>query len=100
MPQLQSEVPQLNWREYLQATLGPHVHLHEHEPIVTYAMPYMVQMGRILAATDRRIVQNYVVWRVAMSIMTHMIDDYQRVRVNDYFGMISTHCVVSERERA
>lgn len=79
LPQLQREVPQLNWREYLQATLGHHVHLDEDEPIVSYAMPYMIEMGRILNGTDRRVVQNYVVWRVVMSLMTHMIDDYQRV---------------------
>lgn len=79
LPELQRDVPQLNWTEYLQATLGHHVRLHEHEPIVSYAMPYLVQMGRIVATTDRRVLQNYVVWRVVLSMMTHMIDDYQRV---------------------
>lgn len=72
-------MPQLNWTEYLQAALGHHVRLVEHESIVSYAMPYLVQMGRIVAATDRRVLQNYVVWRVVLSMMTHMIDDYQRV---------------------
>lgn len=49
------------------------------EPVVSYSMSYLVEMGRILAESDRRVVHNYVIWRLVMSIMTHMIDDYQRV---------------------
>ncbi|XP_039448993.1 neprilysin-1 isoform X4 [Culex pipiens pallens] len=78
--QLQREVPQINWREYLQTTLGS-VQLEENEAIVSYAMPYLVEMGRILNETDKRIVHNYAIWRFVMSIMTHMIDDYQKERV-------------------
>lgn len=79
LPELQSSVPQLNWNEYLQATLGKEVKLLPNEEVVAYAMPYLVQMGKILATTDRKIVHNYLIWRLVMSIMTHMIDDYQRV---------------------
>lgn len=78
--ELQKEVPQLNWHEYLQTTLG-NIELQDNESIVSYAMPYLVQMGKILSETDRRIVHNYIVWRLVMSIMTHMIDDFQRERV-------------------
>lgn len=81
LPELQKQVPQINWSEYLQAILGKHVQLQENEPVVSYAMPYLIEMGKILAATDRRVVHNYVIWRLVMSIMTHLIDDYQRERV-------------------
>ncbi|XP_058829877.1 neprilysin-1-like [Topomyia yanbarensis] len=78
--QLQHEVPQINWREYLQTTLG-NVKLEDDEEIVSYAMPYLIEMGRILNETDTRIIHNYAIWRFVMSIMTHMIDDYQKERV-------------------
>lgn len=106
--ELQREVPQLNWREYLQVTLGD-VELKDDEEVVSYAMPYLVEMGNILNGTDRRVVHNYIMWRLVrsllltydtfvnltlytfaiflsylnqvMSIMTHMIDNYQRERV-------------------
>ncbi|XP_059609533.1 neprilysin-1 [Phlebotomus argentipes] len=81
LPELQNEVPQLQWREYIQAILGADVQLIEDEPVVSYAMTYLTEMGRILAETDRRVVHNYVIWRLVMSIMTHMIDDYQRERI-------------------
>lgn len=44
-------------------TLGD-VELKEDEALVSYAMPYLVQMGRILAETDRRVVHNYIIWRL------------------------------------
>ncbi|GAB0091434.1 Neprilysin-1 [Sergentomyia squamirostris] len=81
LPELQAEVPQFQWREYIQATLGEDVTLMTDEPVVSYAMPYLVEMGKILAESDRRVVHNYVIWRLVMSIMTHMIDDYQRERI-------------------
>lgn len=96
LPQLQKEVPQINWNEYLQATLGPNVRLDPNEPIVSYGMPYMVQMGKILAATDRKTVHNYVIWRLVMSIMTHMIDDFQRVFYWRSHTHLSEHIIIFE----
>lgn len=61
---LQREIPQLNWREYLQETLGIDVEMKDDEEVVVYAMPYLIQMGRILFETDRRIVHNYMIWRL------------------------------------
>lgn len=63
LAELQREVPQLNWREYLAVTLGD-AKLREDEALVSYAMPYLVQMGKILAETDRRVVHNYIIWRL------------------------------------
>jgi membrane metallo-endopeptidase-like protein 1 len=64
---LQREVPQLNWRAYLQETLGHDVDLKDEEEVVVYAMPYLIQMGRILFETDRRIVHNYMIWRLVIN---------------------------------
>lgn len=77
---LQKKVPELNWTQLMQVTLGD-VELQKDEKIVSYAMPYLIQMGKILATTDRRIIHNYIIWRLVMSVMTHMIDEYQRERI-------------------
>lgn len=81
LPELQREVPELNWAEYFQTALGSDIQLQPDEQLVSYAMPYLVEMGKIVKSADRRVVQNYVLWRLVMSIATHMIDDYQRERV-------------------
>jgi membrane metallo-endopeptidase-like protein 1 len=56
LAELQLEVPQINWLEYLNAFL--HTRVDENEPVVSYAMPYFRAMGKIIKETDRRYV-NY-----------------------------------------
>lgn len=80
LSELQKEVPEIDWREYLQETVGD-IRLKRDEPVVVYALPYLVSLGKILKTTDRRVVHNYLLWRLTMSMMTHMIDEYQRERV-------------------
>lgn len=80
LPQLQKEVPEIDWREYLQETVGD-IKLKRDEPVVVYALPYLTSLGKILKNTDRRVIHNYLLWRLVMSMMTHMIDEYQRERV-------------------
>lgn len=65
----------------IQVTLGNHARVHDDEPIVIYAMPYIIDMGKILAEKNRRVVHNYVIWRLIMSLISHLIDDYQKPRV-------------------
>lgn len=81
LPELQELVPQLNWTTYLQTALGNDIKLEPDEPLVTYGLTYLTEMGRILERTDRRVIHNYMLWRLVMSLMTHMIDEYQRERV-------------------
>lgn len=50
--ELQREIPQLQWRAYLQEFISAPI--TEDEPIVAYAMPYFMQMGRIVRSTHRR----------------------------------------------
>lgn len=59
-------------------------------------MPYLVEMGKIYAKTDRRIVHNYIVWRLVMSVVTHLIGDYQRERVEFRKKLLG---IQSERNR-
>ncbi|KAH8376294.1 neprilysin-2 [Drosophila serrata] len=81
LPELQQLVPEVQWTEYLQSALGKNIALQEDEPLVTYGLVYLTEMGKILARTDRRVVHNYMLWRLVMSLTTHMIDEYQRERV-------------------
>jgi membrane metallo-endopeptidase-like protein 1 len=46
-------VPPLNWLESLSAFL--HADIDHSEPVDSYAMPYFVEMGRIIQKTDRRL---------------------------------------------
>ncbi|CAD6235836.1 GSCOCG00008006001-RA-CDS [Cotesia congregata] len=92
--ELQHEVPQLNWRDYLQTFLSTSI--TEDEPVVVYALPYFIKMGRIIEQTDKRIIHNYIIWRFVMSIMPHMIDEYQQKRVEFRKILLG---ILSERNR-
>lgn len=52
LTELQVAIPQLNWESYLKAILD--VPITSEEPVVSYAMPYLTGMGKILAETDKR----------------------------------------------
>ncbi|XP_015171080.1 PREDICTED: neprilysin-2-like [Polistes dominula] len=92
--ELQEEVPQLQWKVYLQEFVSAPI--TEDEPVVAYAMPYFLQMGRIVQKTDRRTLHNYIIWRFVMSIMPHMIDEYQQKRT-EFRKILSG--ILSERNR-
>ncbi|XP_039311172.1 neprilysin-1 isoform X2 [Solenopsis invicta] len=91
---LQREVPQLQWLVYLREFINTPI--DEKEPVVIYAMPYFVQMGHIIAKTDQRTLHNYILWRFVMSMMPHMIDEYQQKRIE--FRKILMG-ILSERNR-
>ncbi|XP_023311755.1 neprilysin-1-like [Anoplophora glabripennis] len=79
LKELKLYVPQIKWLEYFRSFLD--VNITEDENVVAYGLSYFIEMGKIISETDRRIIHNYVLWRLVMSLSAHMVDDYQRERV-------------------
>ncbi|KAL9885946.1 neprilysin-1-like [Glossina fuscipes] len=77
---IQAQFPELNWTRFLQESLGPNINLQPDEELVVYAMSYLTKMCQLLNQTDRRILHNYALWRLVMSVMAHMVDEYQQER--------------------
>ncbi|KAI4462306.1 zinc metalloprotease family m13 neprilysin-related [Holotrichia oblita] len=94
LAELQKIVPQIKWLEYLTSFLNADI--TEREPVVAYGLSYFIEMGKILAETDRRVIHNYVLWRLIMALVPHMIDDYQRERVEFRKILLG---ILSERHR-
>ncbi|XP_031352188.1 neprilysin-1 isoform X2 [Photinus pyralis] len=94
LAQLQKIVPQVNWIQYLSSFLSDEI--TENEPVVAYGLSYFIEMGKILEQTDRRVIHNYVLWRLIMALVPHMIDDYQRERVEFRKILLG---ILSERSR-
>ncbi|XP_043461752.1 neprilysin-1-like isoform X2 [Leptopilina heterotoma] len=92
--ELQKEVPQIKWRTYFEEFIF--VPVTDDEPLVAYAMPYFIEMGKIISKTDRRTLHNYIIWRLVMSIAPHMIDEYQQRRIEFRKILIG---VLAERAR-
>ncbi|XP_034934335.1 neprilysin-1-like [Chelonus insularis] len=92
--ELQRKVPQIQWRTYFQTFVNASI--TDDELVVSYAMPYFIQMGRIIQETDERVLYNYFLWRLVMVVLPHMIDDYQQKRIEFQKTLLG---VLSERSR-
>ncbi|KZS15003.1 Endothelin-converting enzyme 1 [Daphnia magna] len=93
--ELEVRVPEIRWREYFNAFL-PNLIVEDSEPIVSYAMSYFEELGKLLMRTERRIVQNYALWRLIMELVPHLSEDYLEKRAE--FRRVLTG-VLSERNR-
>ena len=51
--QLQEEVPQIDWLEYFSVLLHP-LPINTSEQVVSYSTPYFLQLGELLAQTDKK----------------------------------------------
>lgn len=49
--------------------------------MVIYALSYIAELGKILTQNDERVIRNYVLWRMILSLSSHLIDDYQKERI-------------------
>lgn len=79
-----------------QTSFSSDTHIADNEPIVAYAIPYLVQLGRIIKSTDERIIRNYVLWRMVLSLVSHFIDEYQKERIEFQRILLG---IRSERQR-
>ncbi|XP_071109862.1 neprilysin-like isoform X2 [Haliotis cracherodii] len=94
--ELQRRVPGFDWLRYLSVIFG-HVNIaiDAVEEVVVYAPDYLENMVKILHRWDKRVIFNYLVWRIMMNRVTNLPDKYRNVR-KDYYKKI----LGSETERA
>lgn len=96
LKQLKRYASQIDWKDIIQTAFGSDIPIADDEPIVIYAMPYIVQLSTIMAERNDRIVQNYVLWRLVMSLVTFFVDDFQKQRVEFHRILLG---IKSERHR-
>uniref|UniRef100_A0A1A9WAX7 Peptidase M13 N-terminal domain-containing protein n=1 Tax=Glossina brevipalpis TaxID=37001 RepID=A0A1A9WAX7_9MUSC len=77
LPELQILIPELNWTQYLQESLGPNITLLPNEEIIVSAVPYLIEVSKIINRTDSQILHNSLVWRVVRFIAVLLVDDYE-----------------------
>ena len=76
---LQKKVPQINWMLYFQTLVHP-MPINQTEKIVSYSTKFFVKLGKLLQETDKRIIHNYIIWRLVMDLMPHMPPQYEKTR--------------------
>ncbi|RWS29487.1 neprilysin-2-like protein, partial [Leptotrombidium deliense] len=78
--ELQAEVPEFNFLMYLNTYLPMEV--SESEFIVVYAVDYLKSIGKLLRHTERKIIHNYVIWRVVNFFIPYMSSHFSVARTN------------------
>ena len=79
MADLALKVPQINWMLYFQELVHP-MTMTENEEIVSYSTRFFVRLGKLLEKTNKRVVHNYIIWRLVMDLMPHMPPQYEGTR--------------------
>lgn len=81
MKHLTELVPKFDWMKFFSAFIP--VKFDDTEELVTLSPDYLSHMTEILDKVDKRVVANYIMWRLVMSFVPEMIGPYQQVR-SDY----------------
>lgn len=72
-------VPQINWMLYFRTLVHP-LDIGQDENIVSYSTAFFVKLGQLLETTDKRVIHNYIIWRLVMDLMPHMPPQYEKTR--------------------
>ncbi|KAI1296489.1 Neprilysin-2 [Halotydeus destructor] len=78
--ELAIHVPQFNWLLYLNTFLPTEV--SENEPVVVYALEYLMQLGQLISETDIKTVHNYALWRLIQYLVPYLEGEYAARRAD------------------
>ncbi|XP_042912794.1 neprilysin-2-like, partial [Parasteatoda tepidariorum] len=79
--QLRELVPQIDWLKYLNGLLNDPI--TETETLVVMVPNFLKQFGELIAKTDKRIVANYMMWRVVADSAGMLSKDWKAL-VQEY----------------
>ncbi|XP_050412278.1 neprilysin-4 isoform X2 [Patella vulgata] len=94
--ELSERIPGFDWLRYLQLVFkSVNISINETEELVVYAPDYLENMVKLINRTEKRVLANYLFWRIMMNRVTNLPDKFRIIR-KDYYKTIFG----SEAERA
>lgn len=79
--ELQARVPNVPWIEYINTILAPFIVVTEQEEVIVNVPTYVEEMGRLLLTTHKRVIANYMMWRVAASSISYLSEDARALQL-------------------
>lgn len=64
LKELQIKFPNLNWKNYINEMLAPHLQIDFSENIVVIEKSYVKSFFDLISKTPKRVLANYLFWRV------------------------------------
>ncbi|XP_042901081.1 neprilysin-2 isoform X3 [Parasteatoda tepidariorum] len=86
LPQLQELVPGIDWPKYFNGLLNDPI--TENETMIVSVPKFLKKFGELIATTDKRIVANYMLWRVVAQSLTMLSKDW-RALAQEYSSVIT-----------
>lgn len=74
--ELQTLAPAIDWMPFLRTVFSP-VEINESEPVVVYAKEYLVQVSELINATDKSLLNNYMMWNVVRKASAFLDQRFQ-----------------------
>lgn len=62
--EIQAAYPVVQWLDYITAHLPPHVSINANETVIVTVPTFFAQLSALMAATPKRTLANYLLWRV------------------------------------
>ncbi|KPU80086.1 uncharacterized protein Dana_GF18324, isoform D [Drosophila ananassae] len=85
LDQLQSLVPEIEWRAYLQSLQDREV--SGSEEVVIYAVEYMSKLVTLIQETEPRMVANYMMWRFVRHRINNVDDRFDDIKQSFYHAL-------------
>ncbi|XP_050787171.1 endothelin-converting enzyme 1 isoform X1 [Gopherus flavomarginatus] len=74
--ELKNLAPAINWMPFLSTVFFP-VELNESEPVVVYAKEYLEQVSSLIQATDRCLLNSYMIWNLVRKTSSFLDQRFQ-----------------------
>ncbi|XP_074832019.1 endothelin-converting enzyme 1 isoform X2 [Carettochelys insculpta] len=74
--ELKNLAPAIDWMPFLTAVFYP-VELNESEPVVVYAKEYLEQVSSLIQATDRCLLNSYMIWNLVRKTSSFLDQRFQ-----------------------
>lgn len=79
--ELQKMVPEIPWLEYINRVLSPFFSVTTEEPVVVNVPDYVKNLGQLLNRTPKRVIANYMLWRVTAASVGYLTEDARDIQL-------------------
>ncbi|XP_018009279.1 neprilysin-2 isoform X2 [Hyalella azteca] len=73
--ELQGRVPNIPWLSYINTILSPFTTVTEREEVIVNVPSYIENLGKLLLRTDKRVIANYMMWRLSAASISYLSED-------------------------
>ncbi|XP_071515798.1 neprilysin-2 isoform X3 [Panulirus ornatus] len=79
--ELHELVPEIPWLDYINRLLSPFFTVTNEEPVVVNVPSYVKNLGKLLAETPKRVIANYMLWRVTAASVAYLTEEARDIQL-------------------